>query len=114
MVVAAVRPARPRGTGTTSWETIAAHREQITTWLEQGLTVTKVHVLLERRGVAVPYRTLHRFAVAELGFGRRRPTVPVADGDPGGRVRGRTCDPRLARTLNRGHQGCYLRQPRQR
>ncbi len=82
MVVAAVRPARPRGTGT-SWETVAAHREQITTWLEQGLTVTKVHVLLERRGVAVPYRTLHRFAVAELGFGRRRPTVPVADGDPG-------------------------------
>ena len=84
-VVAAVRPARPRGTGT-SWETIAVHREQITTWLEQGLTVTKVHVLLERRGVAVPYRTLHRFAVAELGFGRRRPTVPVVDGDPGAEV----------------------------
>jgi len=42
-----------------------------------------VHVLLERRGVAVPYRILHRFAVAELGFGRRRPTLRVADGDPG-------------------------------
>ncbi len=81
-VIAAVRPDRPRGTGA-SWETVAAHREQINTWIEQGLTLTKAHVLLERRGVAVPYRTLHRFAVAELGFGRRRPTVPVADGDPG-------------------------------
>lgn len=37
----------------------------------------------KRRGVAVPYRTLHRFAVAELAFGRCLATVPVADGDPG-------------------------------
>ena len=81
-VIAAVRPNRLRGTGA-SWETVAAHRAQINTWIEQGLTLTKFHVLLERRGVVVPYRTLHRFAVAELGFGRRRPRVPVADGDPG-------------------------------
>jgi transposase len=81
-VIAAVRPDRPRGMGA-AWETIAAHREQINTWIEQGLTLTKAHVLLERRGVVVPYRTLHRFAVTELGFGRRRATVPVADGDPG-------------------------------
>jgi transposase len=47
------------------------------------LTLTKVHVLLGRRGVVVPYRTLHRFAVTELEFGRRRPTVRVADGNPG-------------------------------
>jgi transposase len=81
-VIAAVRPDRPRGTGA-SWETIAGHHEQINTWIEQGLTLTKAHILLERRGVVVPYRTLHRYAVTELGFGRRRPTVPVADGDPG-------------------------------
>jgi transposase len=81
-VIAAVRPDRPRGYGA-SWETIAAHREQINTWIEQGVTLTKAHVLLERRAVVVPYRTLHRYAVTELGFGRRRPTVPVADGDPG-------------------------------
>jgi transposase len=81
-VIAAVRPDRPRGYGS-SWETVAANREQINTWIEQGLTLTKAHVLLERRGVVVPYRTLHRFAVTELGFGRRRPTVPIADGDPG-------------------------------
>jgi transposase len=81
-VVAAVRPARPRGTGA-SWETIAGERDRIEGWLKQGLTLVKVHVLLERHGVVVPYRTLHRFAVAELGFGRRRATVPVVDGDPG-------------------------------
>ena len=81
-VIAAVRPDRPRGTGA-AWEVIAEHREQINTWIEQGLTLTKAHILLERRGVVVPYRTLHRYAVTELGFGRRRPTVPVADGDPG-------------------------------
>jgi transposase len=81
-VIAAVRPDRPRGTGA-AWESVADEHERIKAWLEQGLTLTKVHLLLERRGVLVPYRTLHRYAVAELGFGRRRATVPVADGDPG-------------------------------
>ena len=36
-----------------------------------------------RQGVALPYPTLHRFAVLELGFGRDAPTMPVADGEPG-------------------------------
>ncbi|SMD27460.1 hypothetical protein [Kibdelosporangium aridum] len=69
--VAVVRPDRPRGTGA-SWEAIAEQREQIQTWLKQDLTLAKIHMLLRRWGVVVPYRTLHRFAVAELGFGRRR------------------------------------------
>jgi transposase len=47
------------------------------------LRLTKIHSLLARRGVLVPYRTLHRFCVAELGFGRQRRTVRVADGEPG-------------------------------
>ena len=81
-VIAAVRPERPRGVGAAR-ETLEPHREQITKWLGQDLTLVKVHVLLGRRGVVVPYRTLHRFAVQELGFGRRRPTVPVVDGEPG-------------------------------
>lgn len=84
-VVAVVRPDRPRGNGA-SWEAIAAQREQIQTWLKQDLTLAKIHMLLGRRGVVVPYRTLHRFAVAELGFGRRKTTVPVADGKPGQEV----------------------------
>ncbi len=51
------------------------------------MTLTKLHVLLERRGVVAPYRTLHRFAVAELGFPRCRPPVPVATATPGWRCK---------------------------
>ncbi|MFI5782705.1 IS21 family transposase [Nocardia sp. NPDC051570] len=68
------------------WQTLAAHREQIQAWLDQGLTLTKVHVLLTRRGVVVSYRTLNRYAGTELGFGRRRATVRVADCEPGAEV----------------------------
>ena len=40
-------------------------------------------MLLERQGVVVPYRTLHRFCVERCGFGRTAATVRVADGEPG-------------------------------
>ena len=83
VVVGVVRPARPQATGA-AWQTIAGQREQISQWLAQDLTLAKVHLLLGRHGVVVPYRTLHRFATAELGFGRRRrATVRMADGKPG-------------------------------
>jgi transposase len=52
----------------------------------KGLNVVKIHELLARNGVEVPYRTLHRFAVAECGFGGRQPTVRVNDGEPGGEL----------------------------
>jgi transposase len=45
--------------------------------------VVKIGVLLERQGVVVPYRTLHRFCVERCGFGRTAATVRVADGEPG-------------------------------
>jgi transposase len=85
LVCEAVRPARPHGHGA-SWEVVAGHRELIKGWLDDGLTVVKVRTLLTRRGVVVPHRTLHRFCVGELGFGRRRVTVRVADGEPGSEV----------------------------
>jgi hypothetical protein len=48
------------------------------------LTVVKIGVLLERQGVAVPYRTLHRFCAERCGYGRAgATTVRVADGEPG-------------------------------
>jgi transposase len=50
---------------------------------QQGLTVVKIGVLLERRGIVVAYRTLHRFCVERCGFGRTAATVRVADGEPG-------------------------------
>jgi transposase len=81
-VVAAVRPARPAGHGS-AWALLLAQREQITTWVGKDLTVVKIGILLERRGVVVPYRTLHRFCVECCGFGRGATTVRVADGEPG-------------------------------
>ena len=50
---------------------------------ERGLKLTKVHALLERSGVFVPYSSLHRFAVKHCGFGAKNVTVRVADGAPG-------------------------------
>jgi transposase len=81
-VIAGVRPSRPNGKSQ-AWETIDGQRAQIQAWLKQGLTLTKVHTLLGRQGVVVSYRTLHRYATTELGFGRRQVTVPVADCEPG-------------------------------
>jgi hypothetical protein len=43
--------------------------------------LTNIHGKLARLGVVVPYRTMHRFATERCGFGARRPTVRVADGD---------------------------------
>jgi len=81
-VVTGVRRSRPNGKSQ-AWETVAAQAEQIKAWLDEGLTLTKVHALLGRRGVVVSYRTLHRYATTELGFGQRRTTVRVADCEPG-------------------------------
>ena len=84
-VIGGVRRARPNGKSQ-AWEIVAGQSEQIKEWLDQGLTLTKVHILLGRRGVVVSYRTLHRYATTELGFGRRRTTVRVADCEPGAEV----------------------------
>jgi transposase len=81
-VVSAVRPVRPEGHGT-AWQLLVEQREQIQKWVGQDLTVVKIGDLLARRGVVVPYRTLHRFCVECCGFGRTAATVRVADGDPG-------------------------------
>jgi transposase len=82
-VAQAVRPARPGGHGL-AWEQLEACHPQIETWVKKdGLTVVKIGVLLERRGVVVPYRTLHRFCVQRCGFGPTAATVRVADGEPG-------------------------------
>lgn len=84
-VIAGVRRKRPNGKSE-AWETVAAQSEQIKAWLDEGLTLTKVHTLLGRRGVVVSYRTLNRYATTELGFGQRRATVRVADCEPGSEV----------------------------
>jgi len=82
-VVAAVRPARAAGHGA-AWEALLVEEARIKEWIEKDrLQLTNIHGKLVRRGVDVPYRTLHRFATERCGFGSRAATVRVADGQPG-------------------------------
>jgi len=71
---------RPHGE---SWDRCVEHRERIKKLLDEGLRLTKARKLLVRQGIEIPYSTLHRFAVAEFGFGRTAATVAVVDGEPG-------------------------------
>jgi transposase len=81
-VLERVRPHRPDGHGE-AWRILLGEEEQIKEWLKQDLTVTKIGILLARRGVVVPHRTLARFAVDRCGAGKRAVTVRVADPPPG-------------------------------
>ncbi|MHB8246855.1 MAG: IS21 family transposase [Acidimicrobiales bacterium] len=81
-VVEQVRPHRPDGHGE-SWQKLLAEEKRITTWVNEGLTVVKIGILLERRGIAVPHRTLARFAVERCGASRKKTTVRVDDPPPG-------------------------------
>jgi len=69
-----------------SWADCERHRDFIEKKLAEDVTLTKVGRLLGRQGVAVPYATLHRFAVKELGFGHQAPSIPVSDCEPGAEV----------------------------
>jgi hypothetical protein len=85
VVCEAVRPQRPAGRGA-AWGLLVANHDQLKTWLvDDGLTAVKAGELLARRGMVVPERTLHRYALEVLGVGRsaRGTTVRVADGEPG-------------------------------
>jgi transposase len=81
-VINAVRPERAQGHGA-AWDRLLVVEDEVRGWVGEDLQLTNIHGKLERRGVAVPYRTLHRFAVERCGFGRRTATLRVADGDPG-------------------------------
>ena len=78
-VVERVRPHRPDGHGE-AWRSLLAEEERIKKWLKQDLTVTKIGILLARRGVEVPPRTLARFCRRAL-WGREahghRPGQPT-------------------------------------
>lgn len=69
-----------------AWARCEAQRQYIKRSLESRVRLSKIRRLLLRNGVDVPYSTLHRYAVAELDFGRTAATVPVADGKPGEEV----------------------------
>ena len=81
-LLASVRTQPGRSCGD-AWESCQAHRDRIAELLKQGLRLSKLRKRLLRQGVQVLYPTLHRFAVAELGFCRTAATVPIADCAPG-------------------------------
>jgi hypothetical protein len=81
-VAGVVRPSRPGGHGL-GWEQLEARHGEIQAQVKAGLSVVKIGVLLERQGVVVACRTLHRFCVERCGFGKTAATVRVADGEPG-------------------------------
>lgn len=69
---------------------LAPHAEAIRAWLasdaehDRGLRLSKVHELLRRQGVLVPYSSLHRFVTRHCGFkDERRVTVRMAEVSPG-------------------------------
>jgi len=88
-VQARLRPGPPEVGPSESECLLEPQRDQIQRWLDgkvdggHPLKLTKVHELLERRGVAVTYSSLYRFAVKHCGFGDKPSTVRVADVAPG-------------------------------
>jgi hypothetical protein len=77
-------PHRADGHGE-AWRLLVANYRLVHDWLHRDrFTVRKVHDLLGR-GVVVPERTLHRYAleVCDVGRSHRATTVRVADGKPG-------------------------------
>jgi transposase len=70
---------RPHGD---TWALCERERDFIAQHLGNHVRLSKVQRLLSRRGIAVPYATLRRFAVAELAFGCTATTIPVARGGP--------------------------------
>jgi transposase len=88
-VLELVRPGSKDDSPAETERLLLPHAASLKDWLktdqpsERGLTLTKAHVLLQRRGVQVSYISLYRFAVKHLGFGRKRITVRMADTAPG-------------------------------
>ena len=92
LVVEAVRPARPNGHGAVvggaarprgTDPRLGRAASRSTGSKHDPLSIVKIEELLARRGVVVPYRTLHRFAVERCGFRVGSTTVRVVDGEPG-------------------------------
>ena len=78
-----VRPTRPDGHGE-AWRSLVCHEQEIKDWVADGLTVVKIGILLTRKGVVVPHRTLARFCVERCGAGRRARTTVRVDDPPVG------------------------------
>jgi transposase len=101
-VAGRLRPGRPSQRGA-SWADLEARHDRIQAWVDgsgvqrdaagkvvgeavRPLSATKITELLHREGCPVAYRTVHRYVSERCGFGRKRESVPVVDGEPGHEV----------------------------
>lgn len=87
-VVTSAQPGPARSMPAPNEQELLPLKDRIKEWLEpasgeRGLTLTKIHTLLGRQGVAVTYSALYRFAVRHFEFGRKAGTVRVAQSPPG-------------------------------
>jgi hypothetical protein len=80
-VVSGTCPLPPSGRGT-AWQALPGRHKEIRGWLEQGLTLTKIHTLpVQARGWVVSHPVSIRHH--GIGVGAAAATVPVLDGEPG-------------------------------
>ena len=88
-ILARLRPGSRERVPSEAEQRLHVHRETLRAWLSgdtadrRPLTLTKCHDLLTRRGVAVTYSSLYRFAMKHCEFGERASTVRMADVAPG-------------------------------
>jgi len=74
--------ARPVPDASAEWNAVAKHKERIEEWLgrKRPLKLTKIRTLLVREhSVEASYDTLRRYAIQELGWRQREPTIRLED-----------------------------------
>ncbi len=74
--------ARPLPDASSEWPAVAGHKKRIEEWLgkKRPLRLSKVHTLLVRdHGLEASYATVRRYAMEELGWRKRAPTIRLDD-----------------------------------
>ncbi len=74
--------ARPLPDVSAEWQSIAAHKERIEAWLgkKRPLRLSKIHTLLVREhALEASYDTLRRYAIEELAWRKKAPTIRLED-----------------------------------
>ncbi len=79
--VAQREQSRPLPAATDERAELAKHKARIEAWLgeKRPLRLTKIHALLVRDGLTASYATLRRFAMEELSWSKRSPTILLED-----------------------------------
>lgn len=78
--------ARPLPDPSAEWKAVGEHHQRIADWLGQKrpLRLSKIHTLLVRdHGLVASYDTVRRYAMEELGWRKKEPTILLDDPPPG-------------------------------